>query len=273
MPELEPIFSRLVEGVGGSDVAARFLSLYNPPPYLAGCSQAVWNKGGELFLIKNYDYSLHKFEGTLFYSNWLKPVIGMLDCAWGLLDGINSSGLVASLTFGGKKEVGEGFGAPLILRYILETSTSVEDAKVRIAKIPCHMAYNVILLDSTGAYSKVYLCPGREAIFNNDPVSTNHQGSIDWLEYAEFSRTIERYNFLKNSLSHPELSSEQFIHSFFKKPIFNINFKNQFGTLYTALYRPLQPNLSLLWQDHQILQTFDQFEDTTLHISLKGVIL
>ena len=43
MPELLVIYEQLCELAGGGDEAARFLSLYNPPPYLSGCSQAVWS--------------------------------------------------------------------------------------------------------------------------------------------------------------------------------------------------------------------------------------
>lgn len=272
MPEIEPVYSQLVEKTGGADLAARFLSLYNPPPYLAGCSQAIWTRD-DLFMLKNYDYGLQFFERTLFYSNWLKPVIGMLDCAWGLLDGMNDSGLVASLTFGGKKEVGEGFGAPLILRYLLETSSCVEDAKARIAHIPSHMAYNVTLLDSTGAFTKVYLHPGRPAVFTHDPVSTNHQERMDWLEYAEFSRTIERYNLLKKALLDQNLNADQFMRRFFNKPLFNLNFEHQFGTLYTAMYRPQDLSLSLLWQEQKVTQSFAGFEELKMNISIKDLKL
>ena len=34
----------------------------------------------------------------------------MLDCLWGLLDGVNDAGLALSLTFGGRPQVGAGFG-------------------------------------------------------------------------------------------------------------------------------------------------------------------
>ncbi len=268
MPEIVPLYSDLLEKTGGSDLAGRFLSLYNPPPYMAGCSQVVWDRE-DLFLLKNYDYSPLMFEKTMLYSNWLKPVIGMVDCAWGLLDGVNNSGLIASLTFGGKKQVGEGFGAPLILRYILETAISVEDAKHRIEQIPCHMAYNITLLDATGDYTKVFLCPDRSAIFKDDPVSTNHQERADWMEYAEFSRTIERYNLLKRNLANVEMNPEQLVASFFTAPLYNVNFKQQFGTLYTAIYRPREMNLSLLWQQQQVLQSLYTFNASTTNISIK----
>ena len=42
MPEMIPIWERLVALAGGGDLVARFLSLYRPPAYLTGCSQAIW---------------------------------------------------------------------------------------------------------------------------------------------------------------------------------------------------------------------------------------
>jgi len=41
MPELEPTWNRLSELMGGGDAAARFLSMWCPPPYITGCTQAV----------------------------------------------------------------------------------------------------------------------------------------------------------------------------------------------------------------------------------------
>src|SRR4051812_25800980 len=41
MPELVPTWERLVDLAGGGDMAARMLSLWDPPPLVTGCSQAV----------------------------------------------------------------------------------------------------------------------------------------------------------------------------------------------------------------------------------------
>ncbi len=95
MPEILGLYDDLINLAGGSDIASRFLSMYNPPKYLSACSQLVWKKE-PLALIRNYDYDLHKFEGALLYTNWLQPVIAVSDCIWGVLDGINHSGLSIS---------------------------------------------------------------------------------------------------------------------------------------------------------------------------------
>ena len=47
MPELVPAYERVVELAGGGDLAARMLSLYQPPPFLAACSQGAWTRGGD----------------------------------------------------------------------------------------------------------------------------------------------------------------------------------------------------------------------------------
>ena len=61
MPELVPTWEQLVHLAGGGDVEARFLSLWCPPPYITGCSQAVWlpgeGGGGEPLLLRNYDFA------------------------------------------------------------------------------------------------------------------------------------------------------------------------------------------------------------------------
>ncbi|MEZ4722489.1 MAG: C45 family peptidase [Flavobacteriales bacterium] len=160
LPELAPIYKDRCEEAGGGDLASRFLSMYCPPPYMSGCSQIAWVKDSPL-LIRNYDYSPRYFEGVLTKSNWIKSVIGMSDCTWGLLDGINEDGLCVSLTFGGRRLVGKGFGIPIVIRYCLETCSTVPEALEKLSNIPVHMAYNVTLLDAIGRYATIYFTPGQ----------------------------------------------------------------------------------------------------------------
>ena len=78
------------------------LSLYRPTPYMAGCSQAVWQRDGRPLLVRNYDYFPERLEGTILMSAWngVKTIV-QSDCLWGVLDGMNEHGLAASLAFGG----------------------------------------------------------------------------------------------------------------------------------------------------------------------------
>jgi predicted choloylglycine hydrolase len=96
MPELLATYERVVELGGGGDLAARMLSLWCPPSYLSGCTQAVLFRP-EPVLIRNYDYDLHRIEGAIVRTGYTgRAVIGMSDCLWGLLDGVNDQGLAVS---------------------------------------------------------------------------------------------------------------------------------------------------------------------------------
>ena len=102
-------------------------------------------------LIRNYDYSAHLWEATLLHNAWNgRQVIAMSDCLWGVLDGMNENGLAISLAFGGRQIVGNGFGIPLILRYILEICETVSQSIEVLGRVPSHMSYNVTMLDKSG---------------------------------------------------------------------------------------------------------------------------
>ena len=131
MPELVPIYEQLVALAGADADAAAMLALGDPPPFIVGCSQAVApdRDSGHPVLIRNYDYDPRLFEATVYRTRWsARRVLGTGDCLWGLVDGVNDDGLAASLTFGGRQTIGEGFGVPLVMRYVLETCGGVTAA-------------------------------------------------------------------------------------------------------------------------------------------------
>ncbi len=269
MPELFPIYQQLCALAGGGDLAARFLSLYCPPPYLAGCSQAVWLRGAPV-LIRNYDYSPDLFEGVLLYTNWLRPVIAMSDCLWGVLDGINDAGLAVSLAFGGRKMTGVGFGIPLVLRYVLETCTTTAEAVAVLQRIPLHMAYNVTVVDAGGAHATVYLAPDQPPIVTDAATCTNHQQTIEWPDYARLTQTMERKAFLEDRLTDPTESLADFAAHFLLPPLHHTDYRRGFGTLYTATYEPTAGAVTLSWKSRKALrQTFSRFREQRSLIRLQ----
>ncbi len=260
MPEFVPRWKQLVELAGNGDVAARFLSLWCPPAYDSACSQAVW-PGEEPLLVRNYDYSAKYFDAIALHTHWgSQRVLGTSDCLVGLVDGINESGLAISLTFGGRNVVGEGFGVPIVLRYVLETCATVDQAAAALSRIPVHMAYNVTALDSAGRRATVFLAPDRAALVTNSPVATNHQpgdvGSID--SYA--TATVERERFLLSRLMLHEDPAERFIGAFLRPPLFSLAYERHRGTLYTAALWPRQRKLSYRWPHAEWTLSVDSFE-------------
>jgi hypothetical protein len=50
----------------------------------------------------------------------------------------------------GRLAVGEGFGIPLVIRYVLEVCGTVEEAVGVLCRVPVHMSYNITALDRSG---------------------------------------------------------------------------------------------------------------------------
>ncbi|KAA8732780.1 hypothetical protein F4V57_09465 [Acinetobacter qingfengensis] len=257
MPELVPLYEQLVNLAGEGDLEARFLSLWCPPSYITGCTQAVWHDPQGLqqpMLIRNYDYVPALLEGSWLATRWCgQSVLAMSDCLWGVLDGINESGLVASLTYGGSREIGEGFGIPLVLRYVLEVATSTAEAIVILKRIPVHMSYNVSLLDRQGHWATVFLGPNRQAEVLYQPVVANHQHQIQWPAHARATKTLEREAALNNIVK-KSMDCHAIERALLKPPLFQTSYNKGYGTLYTARYNPYDLTAELIWPNQRWLQ-------------------
>lgn len=268
MPELLPTYQRLTELAGGEELAARFLSFYCPPPYLTACSQLIWLVKPRL-LIRNYDYNPKLFEGVVLRTKWNKRrVLATSDCLWGVLDGLNDAGLAVSLTFGGRRVVGRGFGVPVILRYVLEFCDNVDKATKVLSRIPTHMAYNVSLLDRQGRYATVYIAPDRAAVVSQAVVATNHQRAIEWSQYAEATASLERERYLIFRLREASDKPDELVQAFLQPPVHSRAYKRGFGTLYTAVLQPGYGSLTYLWPNARWRQSLQEFESGNREIQL-----
>jgi predicted choloylglycine hydrolase len=259
LPELVPAYERVVELAGGGDLAARMLSLYTPPPYLAACSQGAWTSAGGPQLVRNYDYAPSRMEGIVWSTHLWKRVIGMSDCLWGLLDGMNEDGLAVSLTFGGRRSLGDGFGIPIVVRYLLETCATVGEARERLSRLPYSLSHNLTIVDASGEVLTAYLAPDREPVFRSVPAATNHQGVVEWPEQAKATRTIERERHILDLLERDGATRDTFADAFLEPPLFSTAYESGFGTLYTAVYRPGEGRLTLRWPTHAWTLGFDEF--------------
>ena len=271
MPKLLPIWESLTDLAGGGDVAARFLSFYCPPPYLTGCSQAVW-AGSPPVLVRNYDYHPELCEGVILKTVWNgHPVIAMNDCLWGVLDGVNEAGLAVSLSFGGRTAVGEGFGVPIVLRYLLEFCSTTDEATAVLARVPVHMSYNVTVVDRKGRFATVYVRPDKPVSILSIPVTTNHQEEVEWEEHAKATNTVEREQFLSTRLNESSGSVEGFVAAFLQRPVYSDAFQRGYGTLYTAAYHPAAGRVEYLWPRQRWEQSFAAFEEGRRTIALQSI--
>jgi len=269
MPELLPFWENLLALTQASPSDARLLSFYCPAVATAGCSQAVWTRYTPT-LVRNYDYVPALCEGRILKTNWHgTEVIGSTDCLWGLLDGMNAHGLAVSLAFGGKEAVAPGFGIAIILRYVLEFCTTVEEAIKVLLRVPAHMAYNVTLVDAYGQVRTVELSPFTEPAVSAKPLAVNHQGDFEMTNYAMFSHSYERQQNILNKLYDPLSSLESFVNAFEYSPLFSNNYAQGFGTLYTAIYNPQLRAMEYRWPQHsRMYQSFAHFEEYDLWVDL-----
>jgi len=248
MPAIAPVWARLCELAGGGDLEARFLSHWCPPPYLSGCSQAAFLHGAPL-LVRNYDYHPRLFEGIFLRSAWTGGhVLASTDCLIGALDGVNDRGLAASLSFGGKRDRGEGFGAPLVLRWVLETCSDVREAADALGSVPFHMAYNFLLVDRRSDFATVFVSPG-------------------WSRHARATATLAREARLE-SLLEEERTAEGFVDAFLRPPLHNTRYAEGFGTLYTAVYAPTEGTVRWVWPTESWEQSVHRAEAGTRRVRL-----
>jgi predicted choloylglycine hydrolase len=261
MPELLPVYDRLVLIAGGSDQAARFLSTWCPPAYLGGCSLAAVAGKKNLRLVRNYDLSPSLNEGFLLRSAWTgRAVMGMVEFLWGLSDGINDAGLVVALAYGGRSETAQGFGITTILRYILETCDSVEAALAVLRRVPSHMAYNLVLADASGATISVALSPGGGVAVMPKPIATNHQNGV--ADRPAFTRSFERHAYLDGLRVKPRKLKRHFL----KSPLLQDRYAEGFGTLFTAEYNPKKLSLELTLNGTVWQQSLAKFREGQRHV-------
>lgn len=250
MPELAPVWESLVELAGGGDVEARFLSLWCPPPYIGGCTQAVWldpSGHDEPALVRNYDYAPALLEGDWVATRWRgQRVVAMSDCVWGVLDGLNEAGLACSLSFGGRTVSGDGFGVPLVLRYVLEVAATTADAVRLLERIPVSTTYSITVLDRAGDWATVFVAPDRTAEVHRQAVVANHQKSVEWSEHARATRSVERQRWLEGRIAQPGCVSDVAL-AMMSPPMLQDAYQRGYGTLYTATYWPRSGRIEMRW--------------------------
>jgi predicted choloylglycine hydrolase len=267
MPELVPAWRRLAGLLGEDPEAATALTLWNPPPFLTGCSQAAVLPDGPA-LVRNYDWDYRLFDAVVARTAFAgRRVLGMLDCLWGLLDGVNDAGLALSLAFGGRPQSGQGFGIPLVMRYVLETCRSTQEAMRTLRRIPVHMSYNVTAVDREGSRATAYLAPDRPAHVTGQAVATNHQGQVEWAPYAAAIRTVERQKHLR-SLLDAGSGVPEVVAACLRPPLYATRFGEGFGTLYTAEYRPAEGTATYHWPDRTWEQSLDRLGPRCAEIRL-----
>jgi len=270
MPKLLATYDELCHVLGASEVTGAFLSLYNPPSFRAGCSQACKTTNNNIELVRNYDFPQQLSDRLLLHSNWNGTrVIAMTDCLWGVIDGMNEHGLALSLAYGGSPKRGDGFAITLVLRYILEFCTNTDEAITVLKRIPINMPYNITVVDRTGHANTIAICPGETVKVHKIGFATNHQQGGIIEDFDAVADSYAREQYLSTHLSDPRQTKTPVVNLFLNAPLLRKSSDwNGWGTLYTARYLPLLGIVELHWPNGQILsQSFTQFIESDINVT------
>ncbi|WP_055587922.1 C45 family autoproteolytic acyltransferase/hydolase [Streptacidiphilus griseoplanus] len=237
MPELLPVLDRLAAGLDrpGGRAALAHAGLR---PFFSGCTQAAVDG----VLLRNYDFAPAQCSRTVVSSRFLRPVIGMQELFWGLLDGMNDAGLAVSLTFGGRFVHGPGFSVLLVLRYLLETCDSVGQALDALGRLPVATAQNLTLVDASRALT-VQVGPDLEPTVTSEPYAANHQSAPVPQEQERLTRTRQRLAAVREAARSPDAV----LAALLRPPLHQPRHDDGMGTLYTAVYRPAVGRVGYHW--------------------------
>lgn len=245
LPELVPVLDRLV-GQLDRPAAEAFLTHAALRPFSPGCTQI----GRSGTLLRNYDLRPDQCEGTIASSCFLRPVIGMQDMLWGLLDGMNDAGLAVSLTWGGRSAYGRGVSILIIVRYLLETCDTVDQAVDRLQSLPVAVPQNLTLVDRTTAVT-VFVGPDISPTAAPDACAANHQHLPVTDEQERATRTQERLRAIRAAGVDEA--------AMLRPPLYRSVDEQGVRTLYTARYQPVEGQVTYFWPGESWPQSFGDF--------------
>ncbi|MFD5320398.1 C45 family autoproteolytic acyltransferase/hydolase [Streptomyces sp. NPDC127098] len=265
LPELVPVLERLAAQLDRGRLGETFLTQAAFRPFFAGCTQAAFDG----VLLRNYDFPPDEVEGTFVSSNFLRPVIGSQDGMWGLLDGMNDAGLAVSLTFGGRLVHGPGFAVLIVVRYLLETCDTVDEALAALRRTPVALAQNLTLVDRERAVT-VHLGPDiepTEAEGGALACAANHQHLPVSAEQERASNTGERLATVRAAAERGDPGPVR--SALLRPPLYRHGHKDAGGTVYTADYRPAEGRVTYLWPGEEPWElSFDAFEEGSRTVTL-----
>ena len=199
--------------------------------------------------------------------------MGTSDGLWGLVDGMNDAGLAVSLTFGGRRVVGDGFGVPLILRYVLQTC---DDGRRGRRGAGPRADPHELQRHRAGPEAQV---PDRadgagpaDAIITHAAVATNHQERVEWVSHARFTATVERERYLLQRLTLHRDPEEKFIGAFLQAAaLFDRLRAGLRHALHRRLPAPKARDGAALARHGLAVQSLDRFEEGVRYVEVPGV--
>jgi predicted choloylglycine hydrolase len=256
MPELLPVLDRLADRLDRPGAQA-LLTHAALRPFSQACTQISRNGT----LLRNYDLHPDLCEGTIASTCFLRPVIGTQDILWGLLDGMNDAGLAISLTWGGRTAHGPGFAVLVVVRYLLETCDTVDEAVARLRTLPIAVPQNLTLVDATTAVT-VFVGPDIPLTRAPDACAANHQHLPVTDRQERELRTQERLRAVR--------AAGADVAAMLRPPLYRPADEEGSRTLYTAHYHPAEGRVTYHWPGESWQHSFSDFAPGSRTVTLGG---
>lgn len=220
--------------------AALFSGYGAPKVQGMGCSSIVNRE----MLVRNYDFSPELYDARLVLTqpNEGYASVGHSLHAMGRTEGVNEKGLAVALHFVNNEEAKKGLTAGSVIRILLDTCKTTDEAVNMIKKLPHAWSYNFSIGDATGYSVVVEQSPSSIKVRRDERtlLCTNHfqQQAMHHLNRENLEGTEGRLNFLKQHHNGNQSAEETF--NMFKDtttPLYNEAYHEFFGTLHTFMYR------------------------------------
>jgi predicted choloylglycine hydrolase len=147
----------------------------------------------------------------------------------------------------------------IVLRYLLETCDTVDEAVGRLRSLPIAIPQNVTLVDSEKSVT-VFVGPDIPLTEAPDACAANHQHLPVPDDQERFTRTQERLSTVR--------ATGTDVAAMLKPPLYQYAYDEGLGTVYTAHYRPAEGRATYHWPDETWEQSFTGFTTGSRAIAL-----
>jgi len=154
-----------------------------------GCSNLAIKRDGKVFVGRNHDmFTVLKktTETALYRPDQGYSFVGQGDALIGKEDGVNEHGLAVGMNFVYPKSIKPGLNFLIIVRLLLETCKTTNEAITLLKTLPCMTSHNILLADASGEMAVVEMCSERTRVRYPEGdfiTSTNHFNHPDMVEY------------------------------------------------------------------------------------------
>ncbi|GHI10491.1 carcinine hydrolase/isopenicillin-N N-acyltransferase family protein [Streptomyces cellostaticus] len=149
-----------------------------------------------------------------------------------------------------------------MLRYLLETCDTADEAIGKLQSIPIAIPQNVTLVDSEQAVT-VFVGPDIPLAKAPDACAADHQHMPVPDEQEQFSRTQERLSAIR--------AAGTDVAAMLKSPLYQSGHDEGWGTVYTAHYQPSEGRVTYYWPGESWGQSFDDFAPESRNVTIGQV--